>query len=104
MQREGCKGRGLATEGEGGIGGAEGPSIRGLRAEEGRFLLSSLLCRPGLEWLSPRGGANFSQHILPEAQHLLGPYKACSSGDTGHPAAVTREHPRFPQDYKPLSF
>lgn len=66
--------------------------------------MSSLLFSPDLEWLSPRGGANFSQHILPEAQHLLGPHKDCSSGDTGHPAAVTWEHPRFPQDYKQLSF
>lgn len=66
--------------------------------------MSSLLSSPDLEWLSPRGGANFSQHILPEAQHLLGPHKDCSSGDTGHPAAVTWEHPRFPQDYKQLSF
>lgn len=66
--------------------------------------LSSLLAGPGLELLSPRGGADVSQHILPQAQHLLGRDKDCSSGDTGHPAAVTREHARFPRDQEQLSF
>lgn len=66
--------------------------------------LSSPLSSPGLERLSPRGAADFSQHTLPEAQHLLGPYKDCSSGDTGHPAAVTWEHPRFPWGYQQPSF
>lgn len=70
---------------------------------EGQFLLSSLLCSPDPEWLSP-GGWGGGKHILPEAQQLLEPHKDRSSGDTGHPAAVTREHPRFPQDYKQLSF
>lgn len=51
-----------------------------------------------------RGGGGGGKHILPEAQQLLEPHKDRSSGDTGHPAAVTREHPRFPQDYKQLSF
>lgn len=69
----------------------------------GRASVSSLLTSPGLELLPPRGGANFSQHILPQAQHLLGRDKDCSSGDTGHPAAVTREHPRSPRDSKQLS-
>lgn len=63
---------------------------------EGWSLLSSLLCTPDLEWLSPGGRC---KHILPEAQQLLEPHKDRSSGDTGHPVAVTREHPRFPQDY-----
>lgn len=95
-REEVCEGQG---PGEGG-GHREG---RGPQRQEATCragvvsLLSSLPCSPGLEGLPPRGGANFSQHILPEAQHLLGPYKDWSSGDTGHPAAVTREHPGFPR-------
>lgn len=87
-----------------GVGVAKGPFVSGLHTEEGWLPLLSLRRSPGPGWPSPRGDANFSQHILPEAQHLLGPHKDCSSGDTGHPAAVTREHPRFPQDSKLLSF
>lgn len=99
----------------GGVGTEEGESghWEGLRSSEwgdasdrwGRPLssLSRLLPSPGLDRLPPRGGASVSQHILPQAQHLPGRDKDCSSGDAGHPAAVTREHPRSPREYKQLS-
>lgn len=90
--------------GEGQAPGKEGGHREGLGPQrqeavcraQAVSLSSSLSPGPGLEGLPPRGGASLSQHILPEAQHLLGPHKSWSSGDTGHPAAVTWEHPGFP--------
>lgn len=94
-REEACEGQGPGEGG--GHREARGPQRQETTCRAGAvFLLSSLPCSPGLEGLPPRGDANFSQHTLPGAQHLLGPCKDWSSGDTGHPAAVTREHPGFP--------
>lgn len=82
-----------------------GSGESGMRGR-GRLLspLPSQLPSPGRELLPPRGGATVSRHILPQAQHLPGRDKGCGSGDAGHPAAVTREHPRSPRGYEQLSF
>ena len=70
----------------------------------GRAGFSSVitLCSPDPGWLAVSLGR--CKRLLPETQHLLEPHKDGSSDDPGQLAAVTREHPRLPQDYKQLSF
>lgn len=85
-------GRGLVSPGCVGVAG------RFLLCHRNSPALAGNCCLPG------EVPPSVSRHILPQAQHLPGRDKGCGSGDAGHPAAVTREHPRSPRGYEQLSF
>lgn len=77
----------------------------GLSGMQRPQLLSSVLTSQPKPGMTASQGRHTLQSIPPaQGTASAAAIQRCSSGDTGHPAAVTWGHPRFPQDYDQLSF